>query len=224
MKSSLYPKIAKLSVAEILLQVGFENTSEQALNVLGDILLYHVEWMTKRILPFTESEDEIQIKRLLLDLFSNEEYQKDELYQFIEQQNLIRKQLKEKIDGECDQNLLSLLKILPKDVSLETSFKNAKNVALEEVSIHSSVYEEVNVDSFLNAFIENAMKTPVSRTISTNIQPMPSPDVKVNEIQNQLDTINKISQNEDLQETKNCDQLSLLEDFSIREVRKVFKL
>ena len=64
MKSDLYKKILRLSIVEILLQLGFEKCSEESLNIFTEILEYYIEKITDIIYKFREHSTTYDIDTL----------------------------------------------------------------------------------------------------------------------------------------------------------------
>lgn len=127
------------------------------------------------------------------------------------------------IRWRSDSNLLPLLKILPKEVSLKSNFRHAKNIALEEKSL-PSVYEEVNIDSFLNTFIERDAESVPIRSAISEPSSMPSPNIEINSNIEMLELPVQITPDEDIREMKYFETTGIFENLDGREHRKIFKL
>lgn len=165
MKTSIYKKMLRLAAAEIFLQLGFERGSEGTINLCADILEYYTEALIKRIQPFQHVDSNIIINTLISNFYYTEQYQADELVQFIEQQNILRKQLKP-VD-EQNNNLLHLLRILPPETNFKPTNRHNRNLSIEEKNIEgpSKIISEVAVDDFLNEFIDECNKERSKTTI-----------------------------------------------------------
>lgn len=155
MKSDINKKIFRLLSTEVLLQVGFERSTEHAMNILAEILAFYLESLAKKVVPFSECSPEVANKFLVEDTYFSEQYQIRELHSFLEQQIFIKKQLKDKFDVECDESLLHSLRVLPKGVSLKSAFRNAKAMTLEEKK-SMDVHQDVQLDEFMSEFVEKS--------------------------------------------------------------------
>lgn len=155
MKSDVNKKIFRLLSTEVLLQVGFERSTEHAMNILAEIFVFYLESLTRKVHPFSACGPEVANKFLIEDTYFSEKCQVRELQSFLEQQVFMKKQLKDKLDVECDESLLHSLRILPKGVSLKSAFRNTKTMTLEEKK-SMEVHQEVQLDDFMSEFIEKS--------------------------------------------------------------------
>ena len=171
MKSNINKRILRLASTEILIQLGFEKSTEQSLNIINEVFTYYMEALIKRMIPFEKANYDSIIKMLIDEFYGEEQFQISELSQFLELQNQIKKQLKEKSEFPEDTSLLHSLKVLPRGVNFKSTFKNTKNMAIEEKN-SNEVFAEVVVDDFLNNFIEESSKENgkkiIQETISEN--------------------------------------------------------
>lgn len=223
MKSALYSRIIKLAIAEIMIQIGFENASEQSLNACTELFTFFMESMIGRLIPFKNVSSDTQLKRILADFISEEEYQFPELLQFIEQQAVAKRHIKEKTESEGETNLLSMLRILPKDVNLKSGFRNTKNLALEQKHA-PAVYEEVPIDSYLNIFIEHCQSLAALKNTVETSEKIPNPIENVCENTEEFKFFGDISFQEDLIEMGPHDYESCLNGISNLKCRsRVFK-
>lgn len=164
MKSSIYKRMLRLVSAEVFLQLGFERASEQAINLSSDLLEFYIEALVKRMVPLQACDGGAVVGHLVHGCYRTEEYQKDELMQFLDQQNLIKKQLKERSEGES--SLLHVLKVLPQEINFKSTHRNSRNLTIEERSSGpSKVAAEVFVDDCLNAFIGECSGEPSRRAV-----------------------------------------------------------
>lgn len=166
MKPDSNKKIIQLLSVEILQQIGFEKSTEQALNIITDIFTYFFESLIEKCCPFAGCDPSVVIRFLVDDTYSTEQYQIKELLNFIDQQILIKNQLKEKYDIDCDESILHSLRILPKGVSLKSAFKNTKTMTLEEKK-SLEIYHEIHLDDFMVEFIEKSGDVPSKRTVES---------------------------------------------------------
>lgn len=159
MKPDSNKKILQLLSAEILLQIGFEKSTEHSLHIMTDVFVYYFESLIRKCIPFNGIEPDILLQYLIEDTYMTELYQKKELYSFLDQQISIKAQLKDKFDIECDESLLHSLRILPKGVSLKSAFKNTKTMTVEEKK-SMEIYPEIQIDDFMADFIEKSSSQP----------------------------------------------------------------
>lgn len=163
MKSDLYKKILRLSIVEILLQLGFEKCSEESLNIFTEILEYYIEKITDIIYKFREHSttydidtlNEINIITLILDnAYANHQYNYNELLQFMSQQINMVSNITTDTNGK---SMLNLLKFLPKNQSLHRLYKvnKSKPIGDNNEIKESGVVGEVELDCFLKNFIKN---------------------------------------------------------------------
>ncbi|KAI4291628.1 hypothetical protein PAPHI01_0902 [Pancytospora philotis] len=181
----MYQKLLRFAAAETFLQLGFEKTSEHALNIAADLLAHYIEAQTKRILPFQGGAAAAPVKMLVADFYRLEEYQKEELFQFLDQQMQIRRQTKEKAEDGMLQHALNAMPQEARDAFRTNAFKMAGAVHPEEKSRHKVVHE-ISVDGFLAEFIgkcsakepeQRAAPAPVDGTgiLSDCYQIVPAP-------------------------------------------------
>lgn len=156
MRIELNKSILQLLVAEVLLQTGFEKTTEHSLNVLTEISIFYLENLIKKIQPIKDLHSDFLIKELLT-VYSDEKYQFKELLSFfMQQKNLIGEKDKE------TESLLHLLKCLPNSIDSQGVIKSNKTLSLEEKRIE---VHEVKMDDFMSKFIEKCSKEPKNRTV-----------------------------------------------------------
>lgn len=175
MKTDVNKKLLKLISAEVLLQTGFEKSTEQALNILTEAFSYFIERTIMNIRPIQngrdlDSPDETLkdeshgICRFLLeDTYRDEQYQIKECLKFLEQQILLKMQLAGKHNIECEESLLHSLKLLPKGITLRSVCKNTRTATLEEKK-SAEITEDIQVDEYMNEFI-NKSSSEASRRV-----------------------------------------------------------
>jgi Histone-fold protein len=169
MKSNINRKILRLVSTEVLLQIGFEKTTEQSLNIITEVFAYYMESLIKKAAVLQGCDGRNLCKILIADTYRSEQYQLGELSQFLDQQNLIKRQLREKAEGEEDScSLLHSLKVLPQGMSLKSTFKNTKSTTIEEKS-NREIFIEIKLDDFLNQFIEESYKSENRRQLVKKI-------------------------------------------------------
>lgn len=164
MKTDVNKKLLKLVSTEILLQIGFEKSTEQSLNILTDIASFYLETLIKRVIPIYNKEDKRTSKYLIEQTYEEEQYQIKELSKFLEQQIAIKTQLEEKHEIECEDSLFHSLKLLPKGITLKSVFKNTKALTLEEKK-NREIVEDILVDEFMSDFIEKCSKEGGERKV-----------------------------------------------------------
>lgn len=162
MKSNMYKKMLRLVATEVFLQLGFERATEQSLNIGTDLLSYYLEALVKRMVPFRGAGTRTIVDMLVSDFYRNRQYEKEELLQFLEQQALVRRQSKEKTEGDPLQ--LNVLKTLPQEVSFRNTFQNINMLAIEEKN-RPKVTEEIIIDDFLAGFVEKCSAETVHRAV-----------------------------------------------------------
>ncbi|KAL6121014.1 hypothetical protein NUSPORA_02143 [Nucleospora cyclopteri] len=170
MKVELNRKILRVAVVEILMQLGFEKCTEQSLNIVTEVFSYYLEALIKSIAfanahtiekseenKFESRKKDILLYKLLTDFYINSEYQYDELLCFASQQiSIVDKIIENKSCTSDCENMLSLLKFLPRNQSLKRLYKNTKNAIFEakEEKEEKEEVGEVELDAFLKQFID----------------------------------------------------------------------
>eukprot|EP00866_Antonospora_locustae_P001389 jgi/Antlo1/1389/1232 len=154
-------KIAKLAVAEILLQAGFEKSSDDALGALADIFCYSMERGFRRVRSMQSLR--FGTYRIPLSLyiytknFNLRSYRQREIWAFMCYQASLSSYLKEKFrtEGDC---LLQMLKVLPqRSIKLETLSKQYQT-GIKETKSDFTESREMVVDDFMMAFLEKVSK------------------------------------------------------------------
>lgn len=223
MRYNIYSRLIKLAITEILIQTGFECCSEMSLNITADIYIYYMECLIRKLSVLKDVDPNIQMKYVLKDLFNEEEYQFQEFIQFLDQQQMIKRYIKEKSDKDPDNNLLSMLKVLPKNINLKTSFKNSKNLTLEEkFTQHSN--SELEMDKYLNEFIEKCSQIKADNVEYKVLDSIPHPVVEIKENIESLNPDCRIVEEEEafISEDREI-QTDFLLPFYFEEKYKAFK-
>ena len=144
MKTDSNKRLLKLVAVESLIQNGFENTTEQALNTVSDILGLYIETLCKKLIYLQECEDPFYLSRILIeDIYEDEKYQIKELCGFLDQQISLKYQLLQQYDVDVEDSLLHFLKVLPRDTTLKSVYRNSKTFATEEkknIEIKNIIY------------------------------------------------------------------------------------
>ncbi|ORD94874.1 Y551 [Enterospora canceri] len=171
MKTELNKKILRIAVVEILLQTGFEKCTEESLNVLSEVFSYYIEQVIAEILiPQTEVDESpgpkklkkeetfCPAKLLLTRFYHNSQYNYQEMLQFLNQQigivRMLRDTPKTKTNHTEPNNMLSILKFLPKNQSLKNLSKAARRIEVEEKK-ESEEEDEAEMDTFLDNFLND---------------------------------------------------------------------
>lgn len=165
MKSNLEKKILKLVVAEILIQIGFERTTDQAMNLCVDLLVFYLENTIKHSMIFGNCPAKHAIANLFFKFYYSEQYQKEELYQFAIQQAQIRRSVKEKIEDA--NNLLYMLKVLPPGIYFRNTHIKTNTLTIEEKNSPVKIIEKANLDEFLYNFINECNGSPSDTSSNT---------------------------------------------------------
>lgn len=164
MKTDVNKKLLKLISTEVLLQAGFEKSTEQALNILTEMFSHFIERIIMNIRPIQngreldKQEETLRneahgiCKFLLEDIYRDEQYQIKECMKFLEQQILLKMQLTGKHNIECEESLLHSLKLLPKGITLRSISKNTRTTTLEEKK-SVEITEDIQIDEYMNEFI-----------------------------------------------------------------------
>lgn len=167
MKTDVNKKLLRLISTEILLQLGFERSTEQALNVLTEIFSFYLESMIQKLIPVSSCEDSDKLCRFLIeDAYRESEYEAKELLKFIEQQISFKLMLVDKHNADCDESLLHALKLLPKGISMKSVFKNTKTATLEQKK-SVDIIEDIVVDDFMNNFIHKSSLETSRRVVGS---------------------------------------------------------
>lgn len=157
MKSNIHKKMLRFATAEVFLQLGFERTTEQALNIVADAVSYSLESMAQRVRPFQDCPTRASVDLLVDSFYDSEQYQKEELLQFLDQQLQIRRQLREKTE---DGLLQHALKTLPYETAHTSTLRMASAMSVEERA-QPKALEEMVLDDFLAGFIDRcAQESP----------------------------------------------------------------
>lgn len=164
MKSCLHKKLLKLVSAEVFLQVGFERGTEQALNLTTDLLAFYLETLVKRSSYLQSVTPRLIISHLIDMFYYNEEYQCEELYQFVEQQIQMKTIIKEY--GDTESSLLHMLKILPEEINLKSAQRSSTNLTIEERNNPVKIVIEAPMEDFLCQFIEECSKETGNRVMT----------------------------------------------------------
>ncbi|EOB13756.1 hypothetical protein NBO_60g0012, partial [Nosema bombycis CQ1] len=153
MKSDLNIKILKLSIAEIVMQSGFERISEQALNILGDLFKFYSEQILEKIKKMNKDHS-FSIK-YLVDESSLPSYQSNELMSFLNTQLSLKKSLGVK---EEDESLLHTLKVIPKSVDLNNVLRSTSSFNLIPNLKNGSSNLNLELDPEMEKFIKENLK------------------------------------------------------------------
>lgn len=165
MKTDSNKRLLKLVSAEALIQTGFENSTEQALNTISDVLNLYIETLVKKIIPLQECKDPYFLSKILIEeTYANEQYQIKEMTGFLNQQIALKHQLKEQYEVEGEESLLHLLKVLPKETSLKSVFRSSKTLTVEEKK-SIEIKEEIEIDEFMTDFIEKSSSEPSRKVV-----------------------------------------------------------
>ena len=167
MKTDSNKKLLKLVTVESLIQNGFENTTEQALNTVSDILGFYIETICKKLIPLQECPDSYFLCKIFLeDVYDDEQYQIKEILGFLNQQIALKEQLLQQHDVEMEESLLHLLKVLPRDSSLKSVYRNSKTLTIEEKK-SIEIKEDIEVDQFMANFIEKSSSEQNRRVVGS---------------------------------------------------------
>lgn len=154
-------KIAKLAVAEMLLQAGFERSSDNALSTLADIFCYSMERGFQRARDMQNLRFGIYKIPLSLYIhtksFNLKSYRQREIRAFMCYQASLTSYLKEKFktEGNC---LLQMLKVLPqRNIKLEARSKQYQT-SIREIKSDVTESREMEVDDFMIAFLEKVSR------------------------------------------------------------------
>lgn len=227
MKSNINTKILKLAVVEILAQSGFDKTAEQALNVLTDILKYYIEQLVSRIKRNHESGvvPELVYRIVIRELYAECEYQIPELLSFLRYQINIKNYLSDRYNVGCEESILHILRVLPKNVQLKTLVRNNRNLNDASEMKEEFVDEDVTFDDFTRDFVESSLSEQSRRVVGEyKFQFMEFIDKKPREPLR----INKNEFNEILEMKKSTFEFfrepeTIIDDFSLWNNRYVFK-
>ncbi|KCZ81419.1 hypothetical protein H312_01174 [Anncaliia algerae PRA339] len=157
MKRTIYFKIAKLAIAEILLQVGFERTNEESLNILTDVFCHFIDEKLKRIKDIQHHR--YGIHRLPLPFYvmfqnvNTNSYKYKELISFLDYQIYLKNYLKEKYKVESE-SLLQSLKILPQKINFKSLKKDFFFNSSKELKIELAEKQEIEIDMHIMNFLE----------------------------------------------------------------------
>ncbi|KAI5168690.1 hypothetical protein PAEPH01_0336 [Pancytospora epiphaga] len=222
MKSNFYKKLIRFAAAEVLMQLGFERTTEHALNIIADVATHYMESMILRIYPFQSSPTENVIDMLIRAFYGFEQYQKDELVSFLEQQLQVRRQMRDKPE---DNVLQHALRSLPMESTRSHSLRMINTTAVEERA-RPRILEEMIMDGFLSEYIERCNQIETRPSVmknyryDTSVQIVSSLDLKNEEgVRCDVGTFST-GRGEDAL----ASQELFLEDFPSKEKYKVFKL
>lgn len=151
MKSDIYRKLLRTVAVETFLQLGFERASEQSVNIAADLLAHYLTAQVLRILPYRRSSRSAA-RILVADFYCLEEYQKDELFQFLDQQLQMRRQPKEKTEDGTLQHALNAIPQEARDAFRTTALRISGALQPDEKT-SMKIVNEVPVDGFLVEFI-----------------------------------------------------------------------
>ncbi|KAM0681329.1 hypothetical protein GINT2_000529 [Glugoides intestinalis] len=167
MKVDVNKKLLKLVCTEVLLQLGFERSVEQALNVLTEIFSFYLEFLIQKVVPLLGCEDSTLLCKFLIEnTYEDEQYQIRELFKFMEHQISLKALLVDKHNVDCDESLFYSLKLLPKGVSFRSVFRNTKTTTLEEKK-SINITEDIAVDEFMNKFVDSCSSENSKRVLGT---------------------------------------------------------
>lgn len=160
MRQRVYFKIVKLAVTETLVQVGFERSSEDALNVMADIFCFHLESNFRRMKAMQYLR--FGAYKVPLSLFTYAKsihigsYAYGETMAFLACQSALSLHLREKFKVDGD-NLLQMLKVLPpRRIKLEV-FNKQHRVSLSQAKSDVTESKDIEIDDFMTAFLEKAL-------------------------------------------------------------------
>lgn len=159
-------KILEILVAEVLLQAGFERASGHCISTLTEILIHYIETLIKLSIPFKDVSPKIISKFLAKIMYYEEQYQQRELFEFLEQQKFLIKQIIDKTEKGDQDSLLHILRILPKGTISRGSFKNSKTLNFEDKK-NFEVHQEIQLDDFMVEFIEKSASKPSQKRLNS---------------------------------------------------------
>lgn len=167
MKTDSNKRLLKLVAVESLIQNGFENTTEQALNTVSDLLGLYIETLCQKIIPLQDCEDPFFLSKILIeDTYDDEQYQIKEILGFLEQQIALKNQLLQQYDVEVEDSLLHFLKVLPRDTNFKSVFKNSKSLTIEEKK-SVEIKDDIELDDFMASFIEKSSSEQSHRVVGS---------------------------------------------------------
>lgn len=167
MKSNVNTKILKLAVVEVLAQSGFDRTAEQALNVLTDIMKYYIEQIAVRMKKSSEGgiAPEIACRSLIGDLYRECKYQIPELLSFLRYQLNIKNYLFDRYNIGCEESILHILRVLPKNIQLKTLVRNNRNLSNTSEIREDSPEEGIRFDEPMRAFVNAGLSEQSKRVV-----------------------------------------------------------
>lgn len=161
MRQQICFKIAKLAVTEILLQVGFEKSSEDALNTLTDVFCYYILRKfakAKRMQQMRFGIYKIPLSFFIytksLELYS---YRHEEIRAFLSYQAFLSSYLKDAFKVEGD-SMLQMLRVLPQRKMKLEAFNRKYRANLSEIKSDFTESRDVEIDDFMFSFLEKAVK------------------------------------------------------------------
>lgn len=221
MKSSIHKKMLRFAAAEAFLQLGFERTAEQALNIVADVVSYYLEAMVQRMHPFQDSSAKTITDLLVGSFYGSEQYQKEELFPFLDQQLQIRRQMREKAE---DGILQHALKTLPHEAAHPSPLRMVNAISVEERA-RPKILDEMVLDEFLADFIEGCSQEDSRRAVTGYAYDMSVPIVSSTGAESGASDEARIDalpagRVDDVLEVQEL----FLEDFSGKEKYKVFRM
>ncbi|KAL0265651.1 UNVERIFIED_CONTAM: hypothetical protein PYX00_011365 [Menopon gallinae] len=153
--------VISLAVAEMLLQAGFERSSDDALSTLADVFCYSIERCFRRVRAMQSLRFGIYRVPLSFYIYAKNlnpwSYRQREMRAFLGYQASLSSYLREKFkaEGEC---LLQMLRVLPqRSVKLEAHSRQYQ-VGIKETKSDVTESREMVVDDFMVSFLENTSK------------------------------------------------------------------
>ncbi|KAH9412305.1 histone-fold protein [Ordospora pajunii] len=160
MKSNMNLKILKLAVVEILAQSGFDRTTDQALNVLADVMRLYIEQLGQRMKQRHEKGvvAELMYGIIVDELYDESEYQIAEMLSFLRYQITIKNYLSDRYNVGSEESILHVLRILPKNAQLRMLMRSGGSLS-EINKVERDAHEEgLSIDEFTRGFIESSLK------------------------------------------------------------------
>lgn len=161
MRQRICFKIIRLAVAEILIQAGFEKSSEDAMNTLTDIFCYFAESKSKELSSMQRLRFGNYCKPITLNIclksLDQGSYKYKEILAFLSHQLSLALYFKDKFNLEGG-NLLQVLKILPqRQLKLEIPNKQYRKNAIE-IKSDMTESKDIEIDDFMLKFFDSSMK------------------------------------------------------------------
>lgn len=161
MRQQVYFKISKLAVTEILLQSGFEKSSDDALNILTDIFCYYVVRKFSKVREMQCLRFGIHKIPLSFLVYAKSlepySYRHEEVKAFLSYQGFLSLYLKEKFKVE-GSSMLQMLRVLPQRKIVLEVFNRKYRTNLNEIKSDTTETKDVDIDDFMMSFLERSMQ------------------------------------------------------------------